>query len=70
MKNANMPAMPVRESDEHTGTLDGLTKREHIAGLAMQATRTAYPDIYPRECAARSVDDTDALLSALEGTTE
>lgn len=80
MKNADKPAMPVEtgklyeiatsDADGYSAAAAGLTKREHFAGLAMQATRTANPSMDSCECAALAVNDADALLSALEGTTE
>lgn len=74
MKNADMPAMPQTEEEYNDAgeyvlaTRGGLTKREHFAGLAMQATRTAFPNIASDERAALAINDADALLSALDGT--
>ena len=67
MNNADMPAMPSPhfEDDE----LQGLTKREHFAGLAMQGILTTVGTMWSEdadECALYAVKYADALLKALE----
>lgn len=67
MKNADKPAMPANTAPYEVPNT-GMTKREHFAGLAMQATRAANPKMPSCECAAMAVNDADSLLAALEGT--
>ena len=71
MNNADMPAMaipPVQFTDVDgsrlvaTGT-NGLTKREHFAGLAMQGLLAHYGTVVNETCA---VQFADALLKELE----
>jgi|TARA_R110000764_G_scaffold67042_1_gene139590 hypothetical protein len=64
MNNADKPAMPSPhfEDDE----LQGLTKREHFAGLAMQALLTHHGNEGYVPCAAFAVEFADALLKELE----
>ena len=74
MNNADMPAMaipPVQFTDMDgsrlvaTGT-NGLTKREHFAGLAMQSLLAHYGTDGADECASYAVEYANALLKALE----
>jgi hypothetical protein len=73
MNNADMPAMPMSEDDSITwlqggSVLEGLSKREHFAGLAMQGFISAggngMPDQY--ELALLAVGYADALLAELD----
>ena len=80
MNNADMPAIPVDTSvlyEAFNGNYSwakaslGLTKREHFAGIFMQALlshhgRSADAD----ECASYAVEYTGALLKALEQDNE
>mgnify|MGYP006095675513 CR=1 FL=1 len=75
MKNANKPATPISVSSSTHGNIcssdfeygDGLTKREHFAGLAMQGLMSdeagylRWSDL-AKDCVAVA----DALLIALE----
>ena len=61
MNNADMPAMPLH-SDAMAG-YEGLTKREHFAGLAMQGLLAHYGTVVNETCA---VEFADALLKQLE----
>ena len=70
MNNADKPAMPISvsstggnlcSSDFEYG--EGLTKREHFAGLAMQGLLAHYGTVVNETCA---VGFADALLKALE----
>ena len=67
MSNGDMPAIPVMDEVEGHGQHYGLTKREHFAGLAMQALSNV-PEASSNEVrlAQWSVDLADALLEALE----
>lgn len=74
MNNADMPAMPVTlnpgEAWGEAGQApDGLTKREHIAAMAMQGL-LANPDYDPRAgyLAEEAVTYANALLAELERT--
>ena len=65
MSNGNAPARPANESDEHTGVLDGLTKREKLAARAMRGLLAA--SHRPSSMLAESsVEMADALLAELE----
>lgn len=87
MKNGDMPAMPL--SQEMNDRLEegyfyvgnGLTKREHFAGLAMQgylagnmawsdALNGGYAPITPEDSAHEAVAYADALLAELEKSNE
>ena len=67
MKNADKPAM---SADQRFGrgwaASTGLTKREHFAGLAMQALITHHGNEVYVPCAAFAVEFANALLKALE----
>jgi hypothetical protein len=76
-KNADMPAMPCDDiviRDENGNlygapiTSGGLTKREHIAAMAMQGFISAGGSGMPtkQEIACLAVSYTDALLDGLE----
>ena len=77
MNNSDMPAAPVITSttvDTEQSTLTsvgttGLTKREHFAGLAMQALVT-HGNSDADECASYAVEYANALLKALKGEDE
>ena len=74
MNNADMPAAPNRiESipNELYKSVPlhwphGLTKREHFAGLAMQALLAKYGNENADDCASYAVEYANALLKALE----
>tara|TARA_R110000787_G_scaffold224230_2_gene332438 strand:- start:22 stop:249 length:228 start_codon:yes stop_codon:yes gene_type:complete len=75
MNNADMPAAPISVSsithdicsfDFEYG--EGLTKREHFAGLAMQGLLSHYGDSEIHYLAA--VEYADALLKALENSND
>ena len=74
MNDADMPAAPVVTSttvDTEQSTLtsvgtNGLTKREHFAGLAMQGLLAHYGTDGADECASYAVEYANALLKALE----
>ena len=74
MENSNIPAFPVklRDGEKYDGhsNIDGLTKREYFAGLAMQGMM-AHNGPYgitngPGNIAERSVEIADALLVELD----
>lgn len=81
MKNSDMPAMPMVNSDGFPSTAecvledrigtrcDGLTKREHFAGLALQGT-LSNPNLRTgvslEKIVKHSVAVADALLQELE----
>jgi len=75
MNNADKPATPISVSSSTHGNIcssdfeygEGLTKREHFAGLAMQGVM-ANEEEYPKwsDLARASVAAADALLKALE----
>ena len=79
MKNSDMPAMP---NELHKNrAMNGLTKREYFAGLAMQAVisndaATSYaaqhnlgnPDGQPGAIADYALACADALLNQLQAT--
>ena len=79
MKNSNEPALPCTKA---TGEVfDGLTKREHFAGLAMQGLITGMGDSdweYFRETGLNASESAaklatsfaDALLKQLEQSDE
>ena len=62
MKNADMPAAPIPRGVYNDDTA-GLTKREHFAGLAMQALLAHHGTVVNGTFA---VEFADALLKALE----
>ena len=72
MNNADMPAMPISVSSSTHGNIcssdfeygEGLTKREHFAGLAMQGLLSHYGDSDPY--CSTAIKYADALLKALE----
>jgi hypothetical protein len=73
MNNADRPAAPISVSSSSIGEIicssdfeygEGLTKREHFAGLAMQGL-LAHHGIGVHE--SHAVVYADALLKALEG---
>jgi len=76
MNNANMPAMPTN-NPHYDGNWNkeqmigyGLTKREHFAGLAMQATLSnpEFSSSSPEAIASVAVEQADALLAELQAT--
>jgi hypothetical protein len=67
MNNSDMPAMPVSGDMRYDTIYSGLTKREHFAGLAMQALLTHYGTAANETYA---VVYADALLKALETSHE
>lgn len=78
MNNADMPAMP--SNDRYKKTVDGLvsdglTKREHFAGLAMQGMLSATDEgdcrmhesgVFTGHLSRNAVEFADALLKELE----
>jgi|TARA_B110000908_G_scaffold167345_1_gene220114 hypothetical protein len=64
MSNADKPAMPLH--DDALAGYEGLTKREHFAGLAMQSLLAHYGTDGADECASYAVEYANALLKALE----
>lgn len=80
MRNADMPAMPVNPQGGYSlggKTPNGITKREHYAGLAMQgllgnepsirSMAAAMPDLDIDQVIAKaSAEIADALLAELE----
>lgn len=72
MKNADMPAMPMsNELLKCSPDCTGLTKREHFAGLAMQALLSATNSdgewtSCPRNAADLAVSAADHLIFELE----
>jgi hypothetical protein len=68
MNNSDMPAMPNTMLMDHK--MQGLTKREHFAGLAMQALLAHYGNEDADECASYAVEYAQALLKALETSHE
>ena len=75
MNNADKPATPVSVSSSTHGTIcssdfeygEGLTKREHFAGLAMQGLMSDEAGYLKwSDLAKDSVAVADALLKALE----
>jgi hypothetical protein len=77
MNNGDMPANPLASEELSDRFIDGvevcagLTKREHFAGLAMQAniihhgTHGGY-SFSEKQCAEHSIAQADALLKELE----
>jgi len=75
MTNSDMPAMPF-EGGDNNGEQPylGLTKREHFAGLAMQAfisgiisvSRDEYHGWTEEDFSSHAVKHADALLAELE----
>ena len=71
MNNADMPATPISVSSSTHGNIcssdfeygEGLTKREHFAGLAMQGLLAHYGTVVNE---THAVVYADALLKALE----
>ena len=71
MDNGNMPAMPInfeyfKNGDSFREISNGLTKREHFAGLAMQGLLASGDFADVSYTAVESVKQADALLKALE----
>ena len=79
MNNADTPAMPISVSSSIDGNMcssdfeygEGLTKREHFAGLAMQGLLAAPSDNFKNQVSfskyiEQSVIVADALLKELE----
>ena len=75
MNNADKPATPVSVSSSTHGTIcssdfeygEGLTKREHFAGLAMQGVMANEEEYRTwADLAKDSLAAADALLKALE----
>ena len=74
MNNADKPAMPISVSSSTHGNIcssdftygEGLTKREHFAGLAMQALLARYGNENADDCASYAVEYANALLKELE----
>ena len=71
MKNADMPAMPIKDECEVHGTYYGLTKREHFAAMAMQGILANQYNVPVREdqfdlVSKWSVMAADSLLKELE----
>ena len=74
MNNADKPATPISVSSSTHGNIcssdfeygEGLTKREHFAGLAMQGILCYFGNKDVPRCANASVEYADALLKALE----
>ena len=64
MNNADKPAMPIPRGVYNDDTA-GLTKREHFAGLAMQALLAKYGNENAEDCASYAVEYANALLKAL-----
>jgi hypothetical protein len=76
MSNANEPAFPS-QTHEYDGQgkvlqydIGGLTKREHIAAMALQGWLATFTDpdcrALPDKCAKFAVECADALLAELE----
>jgi hypothetical protein len=76
IKNADMPAMPLTDEQiDNFGSVSssefcGLTKREHIAAMAMQGFITAGVNGMPskEQISCLSVYYADALLAELNNT--
>lgn len=78
MSKANKPAFPMQvrtqwlnrygESAEDIEDVQGITKREYFAGLAMQGiyANKEYNKLGAKECAGLAVEAVDALLAELE----
>jgi hypothetical protein len=71
MNNANMPAMPIGEQIDTchlNAPCNGLTKREHFAGLAMEGMIVVDADNHLDEgtIAKIAVNLADALLAELD----
>ena len=74
MKNRDMPAMPVIDDNgvfiqEGLPSI-GLTKREYFAGLSMQGLLVGEEEYDQHDIATMAVAHSDALLKALENTSE
>tara|TARA_R110002072_G_scaffold228108_1_gene384904 strand:- start:252 stop:488 length:237 start_codon:yes stop_codon:yes gene_type:complete len=78
MNNADKPAMPISVSSSTHGNIcssdfeygEGLTKREHFAGLAMQALLAKHGNENADDCASYAVEYANALLKALENSND
>jgi hypothetical protein len=77
MNNSDMPAAPIgpyqyinEDGSFVNGGATGLTKREHFAGLAMQALVSHYGADGASDCAILACKYADALLKALETSHE
>jgi hypothetical protein len=70
MNNADMPAMPIGEQIDTchlNAPCNGLTKREHFAGLAMQGLLSnSALRLTNGEIIIRAVTRADALLAELD----
>ncbi len=73
MKNSDLPAMPIGEQIDichFNATCNGLTKREHFAGLVMQGRMAAFharpSNETIRSMAVDSKIAADALLAELD----
>ena len=74
MNNADAPAMPISVSSSIDGNMcssdfeygEGLTKREHFAGLAMQGLLAGGVYSEVSDCIKECIEYTDALLKELE----
>lgn len=71
MENANTPAYPIklRDGEKYDGhsNIDGLTKREYFAVMAMQGA-IARESTLPKGIAQYAIQCADALLAALDKT--
>jgi hypothetical protein len=75
MNNADAPAMPISVSSSIDGNMcssdfeygEGLTKREHFAGLAMQGLVSHYGADGASDCSVLACKYADALLKELDG---
>jgi hypothetical protein len=68
MNNSDMPAAPNTMLMDHK--MQGLTKREHFAGLAMQGFISQCRNDGDKVCVTLAVRYADALLKALETSHE
>jgi hypothetical protein len=74
MNNSDMPAQPISVSSRGEGVIcssdfeygEGLTKREHFAGLAMQGFISQCRNDGDKVCVTLAVGYADALLKELE----
>jgi hypothetical protein len=77
MNNQDTPAAPIalyqyvnEDGSFVNGGASGLTKREHFAGLVMQALVSNHGNESADECALNAVEYANALLKALDGEDE
>lgn len=77
MENKNTPAFPVQYQDSDDAEINGLTKREYFAGLAMQGilAHAAHKEFKVNDwgidsdrVAICAIDCADRLLKQLETT--